>query len=176
METRISLEKFCDDMRDIFKFDEDDDFTLKWLDEEGDPCTISCQQELDEAIRLYELNRDSELVIHLFKGIPDEPGRLCDGETKEEAEKENHKFGFIRQASARFFRSIKQAHRNISGSLSSVLSRQSTEPENTCQSEKSKNGKTRRPHSIALGQEFKLAACSFCSDRIWGLEDRVTNV
>ena len=35
METRITLEKFCGDMRDIFKFDEDDDFTLKWLDEEG---------------------------------------------------------------------------------------------------------------------------------------------
>ncbi|XP_020626392.1 protein kinase C iota type-like [Orbicella faveolata] len=81
METRITLEKFCDDMRDIFKFGGDDDFTMKWLDEEGDPCTISCQEELDEAIRLYELNRDSELVIHLFKGIPDEPGRLCDGET-----------------------------------------------------------------------------------------------
>ena len=30
----------------------------------GDPCTISCQEELNEAIRLYELNRDSELVIH----------------------------------------------------------------------------------------------------------------
>ena len=35
METRITLEKFCGDMRDIFKFDEDDEFTLKWLDEEG---------------------------------------------------------------------------------------------------------------------------------------------
>ena len=30
----------------------------------GDPCTISTQEELDEAIRLYELNRDSELVVH----------------------------------------------------------------------------------------------------------------
>lgn len=30
----------------------------------GDPCTISTQVELDEAIRLYELNRDSELVVH----------------------------------------------------------------------------------------------------------------
>lgn len=30
----------------------------------GDPCTISCQEELNEAIRLYEINRDSELVIH----------------------------------------------------------------------------------------------------------------
>jgi len=35
METRITLEKFCDDMRDIFKFGGDDDFTMKWLDEEG---------------------------------------------------------------------------------------------------------------------------------------------
>ena len=30
----------------------------------GDPCTISTQMELDEAIRLYEFNRDSELTIH----------------------------------------------------------------------------------------------------------------
>lgn len=37
---------------------------MKWVDEEGDPCTISTQVELDEAIRLYELNRDSELTIH----------------------------------------------------------------------------------------------------------------
>lgn len=30
----------------------------------GDPCTISSQIELDEAIRLYELNRDSEINMH----------------------------------------------------------------------------------------------------------------
>lgn len=35
METRITLEKFCEDMRGIFKFGDDDEFTLKWLDEEG---------------------------------------------------------------------------------------------------------------------------------------------
>lgn len=34
------------------------------MDEENDPCIISTQLELDEAIRLYEVNRDSELVIH----------------------------------------------------------------------------------------------------------------
>lgn len=39
-------------------------FTMKWIDEENDPCTISSQMELDEAIRLYEVNRDSELVMH----------------------------------------------------------------------------------------------------------------
>ena len=28
-------------------------FTIKWLDDEGDPCTISSQIELDTAIRYY---------------------------------------------------------------------------------------------------------------------------
>lgn len=37
---------------------------MKWIDEENDPCTISSQVELDEAIRLYEVNRDTELVMH----------------------------------------------------------------------------------------------------------------
>lgn len=30
----------------------------------GDPCTVSSQLELEEAFRLYELNKDSELLIH----------------------------------------------------------------------------------------------------------------
>ena len=30
----------------------------------GDPCTISSQIELNEAVRLYEVNKDSELNIH----------------------------------------------------------------------------------------------------------------
>lgn len=30
----------------------------------GDPCIISSQVELDEAIRLYELNKDAELTVH----------------------------------------------------------------------------------------------------------------
>lgn len=30
----------------------------------GDPCILSTQMELDEALRLYELNKDSELTIH----------------------------------------------------------------------------------------------------------------
>lgn len=37
---------------------------MKWVDEEGDPCMLSTQLELDEAVRLYELNRDSDLTIH----------------------------------------------------------------------------------------------------------------
>lgn len=34
----------------------------------GDPCTVSSQLELEEAFRLYELNKDSELLIH-GKGV-----------------------------------------------------------------------------------------------------------
>ncbi|KAF0768476.1 atypical protein kinase C-like [Aphis craccivora] len=30
----------------------------------SDPCILSTQMELDEAVRLYELNKDSELTIH----------------------------------------------------------------------------------------------------------------
>ena len=30
----------------------------------GDPCIISSQSELDEALRLYEHNKDAELTIH----------------------------------------------------------------------------------------------------------------
>lgn len=37
---------------------------MKWVDEESDPCTLASQMELCEAIRLYEINKDSELVIH----------------------------------------------------------------------------------------------------------------
>lgn len=34
------------------------------MDEEHDACTISTQMELDEAIRLYEMNHNPELLIH----------------------------------------------------------------------------------------------------------------
>lgn len=41
-----------------------DEFTMKWVDDEGDPCRIASQQELDEALRLYELEKDTEITIH----------------------------------------------------------------------------------------------------------------
>ncbi|CAG9564920.1 unnamed protein product [Danaus chrysippus] len=60
----ISLQEFTHEMMAICRFPPDQVFTMKWVDEEGDPCTISTQLELDEALRLYELNRDSELTVH----------------------------------------------------------------------------------------------------------------
>lgn len=38
MASHISLEGLVEDMKDIFKFDRDQEFTLKWLDEEGAYC------------------------------------------------------------------------------------------------------------------------------------------
>uniref|UniRef100_A0AAZ3PIK8 protein kinase C n=1 Tax=Oncorhynchus tshawytscha TaxID=74940 RepID=A0AAZ3PIK8_ONCTS len=48
----------------------------------GDPCTVSSQLELVEALRLYEVNKDSELIIHVFPCIPEKPGMPCPGEDK----------------------------------------------------------------------------------------------
>lgn len=60
----ITLDELCQEMKETCRFSHEQVFTMKWVDEEGDPCTISTQLELDEAIRLYEINRDSELTIH----------------------------------------------------------------------------------------------------------------
>ncbi|XP_020898457.1 protein kinase C iota type isoform X3 [Exaiptasia diaphana] len=124
MDPNIKMMNFVEEMKDIFKFSEEQSFTMKWLDEEGDPCTISCQEELNEAIRLYEINRDSELVIHLFLGEPKQPGQLCSGETRN-----------IYRRGAKRWRKIHIV-----------------------------NG-----HSFVAKRFSRLAACAFCSDRIWGL-------
>ncbi|OQR79517.1 protein kinase C iota type isoform 1 [Tropilaelaps mercedesae] len=64
IEPGIRLERFLAAMREVCGFSEQQRFTIKWVDEEGDPCTIESQEELDEAIRLYEINKDSEINIH----------------------------------------------------------------------------------------------------------------
>ncbi|OWA52675.1 putative Protein kinase C iota type [Hypsibius exemplaris] len=61
-----TMNRLFDELKTICRFGEGQPFTVKWLDEEGDPCTISSQIELEEAIRLYEVNKDSELTLHIF--------------------------------------------------------------------------------------------------------------
>uniref|UniRef100_A0A8C4IHN2 protein kinase C n=1 Tax=Dicentrarchus labrax TaxID=13489 RepID=A0A8C4IHN2_DICLA len=63
-EPSISYEGLYGEVKDMCSMDNDQLFTMKWIDEEGDPCTVSSQLELEEALRLYELNKDSELIIH----------------------------------------------------------------------------------------------------------------
>lgn len=75
----VELPRFNQKIKEICRFDEDQLFTLKWVDEEGDPCTLSSQMELDEVIRLYYLNKERELIIHVFANVPERPGKqiLC---------------------------------------------------------------------------------------------------
>ena len=65
----ISVDTLREEMRTICGFGAgpgsgQDQFTMKWVDDEGDPCRIVSQQELDEALRLYELEKDTEITIH----------------------------------------------------------------------------------------------------------------
>ena len=60
----ISFDELLVEMRGICGFHHNYPFTMKWVDEEGDPCTINSQMELDEAIRLYEINKEAELTVH----------------------------------------------------------------------------------------------------------------
>ncbi|KAL3093152.1 hypothetical protein niasHT_022602 [Heterodera trifolii] len=82
MADAIMVDSFFDKIREILKLAPNQTITVKWIDSEDDPCTISSQLELLEAIRLtYEL-RDAELKIHVFMGHPSIPGAPCPGEDK----------------------------------------------------------------------------------------------
>lgn len=57
------MDTLREEMRTICGFSTEQ-FTMKWIDDEGDPCRIVSQQELDEALRLHELEKDADLTIH----------------------------------------------------------------------------------------------------------------
>ena len=78
----ITYPLLMSEMKGICGFGDDQDLTVKWVDEEGDPCVIQSQTELDEAIRLYEVNKDAEFSVHVFPGVPPSPGQPCYGEDR----------------------------------------------------------------------------------------------
>lgn len=78
----IDLEGLRSEMREICSFPPSKDFIMKWIDEEGDPCILSTKEELHECLRLYDLNRDSEITIHVFSELPAAAGLPCPGEDK----------------------------------------------------------------------------------------------
>lgn len=82
IDATISLDALLSEIRQMCHFSANEAFTVKWVDEEGDACTISSQEELNEALRLYEVNKDSEVAMHVFGGIPPAPGMLCAGEDR----------------------------------------------------------------------------------------------
>ncbi|XP_015793089.1 protein kinase C iota type [Tetranychus urticae] len=85
VEQTIKLDPFLHQIRDTFGFNIEDVFTIKFIDDEGDPCTISSKLEFEEALRLtldIETDKQPEMIIHIFPGTPREPGEPCPGEDK----------------------------------------------------------------------------------------------
>ncbi|XP_062821610.1 protein kinase C zeta type isoform X1 [Anolis carolinensis] len=78
----MNYDELCHEVREMCNLRQDQPITLKWIDNEGDPCTISCAMELEEAFRLYGQQKDEGFVIHVFPGIPEKPGLPCPGEDK----------------------------------------------------------------------------------------------
>ncbi|KAK0393260.1 hypothetical protein QR680_000124 [Steinernema hermaphroditum] len=74
----LEIDDFFGHVREAHKLI-DETITVKWIDDEGDPCTISTQPELDEAVRLSD---NAELILHVFSGKPASPGFPCTGENK----------------------------------------------------------------------------------------------
>ncbi|XP_061869131.1 protein kinase C zeta type isoform X2 [Colius striatus] len=82
LDASISYDELCDEVHEMCNLQQEQPITLKWIDDEGDPCTISSQMELEEAFRLYCQNRDQGLIIHVFPSTPEKPGMPCPGEDK----------------------------------------------------------------------------------------------
>lgn len=78
----LALDVLLKSLKDACKQSQDQKITVKWIDDEGDPCTISSQRELDEAVRLLHANGEAELNVHVFLGVPALPGLPCSGEDK----------------------------------------------------------------------------------------------
>ncbi|XP_069597778.1 protein kinase C zeta type isoform X1 [Ranitomeya imitator] len=78
----MNYDELCDEVREMCSLHQGQPITLKWIDDEGDPCTISSQMELEEAFRLYSIYKEEGLSIHVFPSIPEKPGLPCPGEDK----------------------------------------------------------------------------------------------
>uniref|UniRef100_A0A8C5X9D7 protein kinase C n=1 Tax=Malurus cyaneus samueli TaxID=2593467 RepID=A0A8C5X9D7_9PASS len=80
LDASMSYAELCDEVHEMCNLQQEQPITLKWIDDEGDPCTISSQMELEEAFRLYCQNEG--LTIHVFPSTPEKPGMPCPGEDK----------------------------------------------------------------------------------------------
>nr|XP_037851965.1 protein kinase C zeta type-like [Chlorocebus sabaeus]XP_037851997.1 protein kinase C zeta type-like [Chlorocebus sabaeus] len=91
VDAATTFEELCEEVRDMCRLHQQHPLTLKWVDSEGDPCTVSSQMELEEAFRLARQRRDEGLIIHVFPSTPEQPGLPCPGEDSEY-------WGFLRQS------------------------------------------------------------------------------
>ncbi|KAI4902468.1 hypothetical protein NFI96_015570 [Prochilodus magdalenae] len=82
LDSGVTFSELCQEVREMCGVGTELPITLKWIDDEGDPCTISSQMELDEAFRIYNRNKFSGLLLHIFPSIPEKPGMPCPGEDR----------------------------------------------------------------------------------------------
>ncbi|EHB03425.1 Protein kinase C iota type [Heterocephalus glaber] len=82
LQNSTPFEGLCDKDRDVWCLGNKQLFTTDWVDEEGDPYPVSPQLALEAALRLYQLKKDSELLIHASPCIPECPIMACAGEDK----------------------------------------------------------------------------------------------
>ncbi|KAM5266911.1 protein kinase C zeta type isoform 2-T2 [Hipposideros larvatus] len=82
LDAATTFDELCEEVRDMCSLHPAQPLTLKWVDSEGDPCTVSSQMELEEAFRLSCQRRDDGLILHVFPSIPEQPGMPCPGEDK----------------------------------------------------------------------------------------------
>lgn len=82
VDSNITLDKLNKEVSELWQFSSDQLFTIKWIDDEGDPCLLSCQDELEEMLRLHDRTncKEPEVVLHVFKNQPIMPGMPCPGE------------------------------------------------------------------------------------------------
>uniref|UniRef100_A0AAR2L0H6 Protein kinase C n=1 Tax=Pygocentrus nattereri TaxID=42514 RepID=A0AAR2L0H6_PYGNA len=64
LDSSLTFSELCEEVREMCGVRRELLITLKWIDDEGDPCTISSQMELDEAFRIYSRNKRSGLLLH----------------------------------------------------------------------------------------------------------------
>ncbi|XP_053211986.1 protein kinase C iota type-like isoform X2 [Panonychus citri] len=83
IESNRDFNYLLEHVKELFYFDNQQSFTIKFIDDEGDPCTISSELEYNEAIRLtLDTDKEPEMTLHIFSGVPAAPGLLCPGEDK----------------------------------------------------------------------------------------------
>ncbi|XP_057382166.1 protein kinase C zeta type-like [Balaenoptera acutorostrata] len=81
-DSATTFDKLCEEVREMCHLHQDHPLTLRWVDSEGDPCTVSSQMELEEPFRLSCQRKDEGLILHVFPSTSEEPGMPCPGEDR----------------------------------------------------------------------------------------------
>uniref|UniRef100_A0A8C2R6V8 PB1 domain-containing protein n=1 Tax=Capra hircus TaxID=9925 RepID=A0A8C2R6V8_CAPHI len=64
LDSATTFDELCAEVREMCRLHPGHPLTLKWVDNEGDPCTVSSQMELEEAFRLSCQHKDEGLTLH----------------------------------------------------------------------------------------------------------------